>query len=128
MLIDKNYSVMIAETDDNALAVCYVYCREKTSAEIGICLNPVFRGQRLSLQLLEAFTAQAQTVMGFRKMRAEVKLINLPSRRLFARAGYQIDATTKDVIHFSLNLCGQEAPRPRHEDADLAITTLPLGL
>jgi RimJ/RimL family protein N-acetyltransferase len=107
MLSNDRYRVLIAQTDVNAIAVAVVYANTEGRAEIGICLNPDFRGLKLSCGLLEAFAARAQAELGFSRITATVKMINIPSRRLFASAGYRVDAKTPDIVYFSSDLTGR---------------------
>lgn len=111
MLANENYRVLMAETSVNAIAVSYVYADAKGVAQIGICVNPAFRGQKLSCGLVQAFAARAQSDLHFRRITAAVKMINIPSRRLFASAGYRVDAIAHDIVHFSLDMTAGETDK-----------------
>lgn len=109
MLSNDSFRVLIAQTDVNAIAVSAIYANAGGTAEIGICLNPDFRGRKLSCGLLEAFAARARSELNFSRLTAAVKMINIPSRRLFAGAGYRVDATAHDIVYFSRDMTGPQA-------------------
>lgn len=101
LLSDPNYRVMLAETDMNALAVGYMNLQHNGRAEIGININPAFRGRNLAAGLIMAFAETSRHDLGYDTVLAEVKQINLPSRRAFARAGFREEAISNGIVRFS---------------------------
>lgn len=101
--------LMLAETDANAVAVGYLCMRGHDRAEIGININPAFRGLKLAAGLITAFTETPRPDLGYRTVLAEVKQINLPSRRAFIRAGYHEDAIANGIVYFSRDMTGGSA-------------------
>lgn len=103
-LSNEYYCVMLAETEANALATSYVYSWKGETAEIGICMNPAFRGHGLSCRLLESFISHAQGELGFNRVSAEVRTVNTPSIRLFRKMGYSVDKTSNGIVYFSKDM------------------------
>jgi RimJ/RimL family protein N-acetyltransferase len=112
MLENNSYRVLMAESDVAAIGVAFIYAPPEGSAEIGICLNPAFRGLGLSQGLLEAFVESARAELGFKRIFAAVRAKNIPSRRLFSSAGYKMDAITHDIVYFSRDMSAENTGVP----------------
>lgn len=69
-------------------------------AEIGLNLNPCYRGRGLATPLIQRFCAEAQRALPFKAIVAHVKAENIPSRRAFARAGFTLDNGCGDILRF----------------------------
>ena len=69
-------------------------------AEIGLNLNPAWRGRGLAAPLIERFCAEGRRHLGFGAVIAHVKAENLPSRRAFIRAGFALDDAEGGILRF----------------------------
>lgn len=104
MLADPWRCLLIAEREDRPVAFSHIRMdRLSRTAEIGINIDPEFRGQRLATPLIMAFSRYAWARLGFRLIEARVKSINMPSRRAFDRAGFVQDGEAEGIIALSLD-------------------------
>lgn len=106
MVADPYRCLLIAERQDCPVAFSHVRMeRLSRTAEIGININPDFRGQRLATPLIKAFSRYAWARLGFRRIEARIRSVNIPSRRAFAAAGFVHDGEeASGIITMSLSL------------------------
>lgn len=78
----------VAELAGAGAGLCELALRPDGAADIGINLNPAFRGRRLATPLIRAAIAAAWPDLRFPRVMADIRAENTPSRRAFARAGF----------------------------------------
>lgn len=82
--------IYVAAVADGAIGHCELAMRPNGAADIGINLNPDYRGRGLAAAVIDAGIAAARADLGFHTVWAEIRMENLPSQRAFARAGFTI--------------------------------------
>lgn len=107
MMADPWRCLLIAEREERPIAFSHIRMdRLNGTAEIGINIDPDFRGRRLATPLIMAFSRFAWARLAFRLIEARVKSINIPSRRAFDRAGFAQDGEAGGIIALSLDTAG----------------------
>lgn len=89
ILSDPNRLMLIGARNGDKIGMVR-FDKERLEIEVSININPVFRGKRLSSQLLTAGLEKASQVFGADNFVARVKWGNERSLRLFERCGFQI--------------------------------------
>ena len=109
-VLDSNTSlVFIGEARDSESNLPVGMCRFDKSADqtllVSINVDPAFRGQGLSKQLLlTGIQAVYSTWPDFTTVRAEVRQENLPSMRLFESAGFEHIDSEEGVSRYQKQL------------------------
>lgn len=85
---DRRRCLMMAERRLSSLGVGQVVFNNG-DAVMGINLNPACRGQGLAAPLIELFLGHARRQSPFHRVLARIRSENTPSRRAFARAGFE---------------------------------------
>ncbi len=91
LLSDPGRRVLLAENSLNGdpVAVGIFSRRTFAQAEIGLTLNPRYRGLRQSTHLINSFTKLARETLPFDVLSASIRSENIRSRRAFSRAGFK---------------------------------------
>ena len=89
-LADFRKKILIAENSEGKIGmVRFDYQDIPNSAEININLNPAFRGRGLAQPILNGACAHGFSRLGLIRIYAEIKTTNIPSIKIFERAGFK---------------------------------------
>lgn len=108
-LVDPERAILIAspcgggDADDLGVAQFLLHLPAGV-AEIGLNLNPRYRGRGLATPLILRFCAEAQRALSCKVIVAHVKAENIPSKRAFTRAGFAPDGGCGHILRFCRNV------------------------
>ncbi|HEX3030729.1 MAG TPA: GNAT family N-acetyltransferase [Bacillota bacterium] len=112
-LADADTYLFIAEQNGQRLGqIRFELNGEKNLAEVSIAVAKEFRGKGIGVSMLLAGCPLIFAATGVEVILAQIRAENLLSRRMFERAGFQLDSTLsgcdKDVLSMVLeNLTGK---------------------
>ncbi len=103
-LKDPKRKLLIAEDQDKKIGmVRFDYQEQPASAEININLNPDFRGQGYGQLVLDQACKYAFKNLKLKRIYAEIKIINIPSIKIFEKAGFQyLPKEQEDLLRMEL--------------------------
>ena len=128
-LADPAYCLLIAETQTSAVAGATLRrngAGAARGAEIGIIVDPAWRGRGLASRLIRAFIGHARPALGFVTVFAQIRAENMASYLAFASAGFTLwaeqrmpEPDNRVILTYRFDCqaaCAPDAPdpRPRH--------------
>ena len=71
---------------------------EQEYIDVSINLNPNERGKKLGKKILKASERYLNESLKEKKLRAEILKRNIPSQKVFERAGYKLESTKSNML------------------------------
>ena len=71
---------------------------EQEYIDVSINLNPNERGKKLGKKILKVSERYLNESLKEKKLRAEVLKMNIPSQKVFERAGYKLESTKSNML------------------------------
>lgn len=71
---------------------------EQEYIDVSINLNPNERGKKLGKKMLKASERYLNESLKEKKLRAEILKRNIPSQKVFERAGYKLESTKSNML------------------------------
>lgn len=106
--LERNDRVFyIGETEGEKIGMVRFDQREGDDWEVNINLNPAMRGRKLSLALLEQAITRFTGERNPRRILAVIKTTNVPSQKIFGRAGFQLAGRDGDFERHELRVTGE---------------------
>ncbi len=101
-LADSRKKILMAENEEGKIGMVRFDYQNSHSAEVNININPIFRGKGYGQLVLDNGCKYGFSKLGLNRIYAEIKKTNIPSIKLFERAGFIYLPEKEELLRMEL--------------------------